>query len=55
MNMKRYTEQEWIKLRQNIDFNNIYKKYKKIDNQLDRRAKTILKNEINTNTATTIS
>lgn len=43
--MKYYTEEEWIKLQQNIDYNNLYKKYRKLESQLERRAKTILKTQ----------
>lgn len=53
--MKKYTESEFEKLMKNTSFNELYKKLKRTENKLDRRAKTIIKNEINTNTATTIS
>lgn len=38
-----YREEDWIKLQQNIDYNNLYKKYKRVEARLERKAKTILK------------
>jgi hypothetical protein len=47
--MKQYTDIEWKKLNENVNFNQLYKKKCKLSAQLDRRAKTILKTEKNEN------